>query len=102
MPGSAKRMEHRGAAVPELKEPKLYAVILHNDDFTTMDFVVEMLIIVFQKTPQDAAVVMTNVHNEGEGIAGVYPFDIAVTKRLLAEKMAEDKNFPLKLSIRDN
>jgi len=95
-------MEERGnTSLPELKEPNLYAVVLHNDNYTTMDFVVAILMRVFQKPAEEAAAIMTNVHINGEGVAGIYPFDIAVTKRLLAERMAEEKNFPLKVSIRE-
>lgn len=95
------RKEIRGGTglAPEVAEPKLYAVILHNDDYTTMDFVVAVLTRVFQKTPQDAAEIMMRVHNQGDGVAGIYPFDIAVTKKLLAERMAEEKNFPLRISV---
>ncbi|MCL2702428.1 MAG: ATP-dependent Clp protease adaptor ClpS [Defluviitaleaceae bacterium] len=100
MPGETRRIEERGNAfMPELREPNLYAVVLHNDDYTTMDFVVAVLMRVFQKQAEEAARIMTDVHINGEGVAGVYPFDIAVTKRLLAERMAEEKNFPLRVSV---
>ncbi|MDR1704274.1 MAG: ATP-dependent Clp protease adaptor ClpS [Clostridiales bacterium] len=91
-------VKENGAA-PEIAQPKLYAVILHNDDYTTMDFVVSVLMRVFHKSPEDAAAIMMNVHNAGEGIAGVYPFDVAVTKKLLAERMAEERNYPLRVSV---
>ena len=94
-----KTEERGGAYAPELKEPSLYAVVMHNDDYTTMDFVVAVLMRVFQKSAEEAAQIMTSVHNTGNGVAGVYPFDIAVTKRLLAERMAEERNYPLRLSV---
>ncbi|HCL57308.1 MAG TPA: hypothetical protein DHW82_09920, partial [Spirochaetia bacterium] len=64
----------------KFEEPKLYQVILHNDDYTTMEFVIEVLIRVFQKSFSEAEVLMRDVHIKGKGIAGVYPFDIAATK----------------------
>ena len=85
----------------EVKEPKLYAVLLHNDDYTTMDFVVDLLMRVFGKNAQDAADVMMNVHNQGRGVAGIYPYDIAMTKRILAESMAAERDFPLRLTVEE-
>lgn len=84
----------------KLKKPNMYAVIMHNDSYTTMDFVIEILINIFHKPLPQAHSLMMQVHNEGEGIAGVYPYDIAVSKRLQAEKYAEESGFPLKLSVR--
>lgn len=92
------RKGETGAAV-EHKTPRLYAVILHNDDFTAMDFVVMLLMKVFHKDAKEAAAIMLSVHEKGEGTAGIYPFDIAVTKKLMSEKMAEEKGFPLRLSL---
>jgi len=84
-----------------LKEPNMYAVIIHNDDTTTMDFVVEVLVNVFQKSPPEAAALMMDVHEKGSGIAGVYIFDIACTKKFQADRMASEQGFPLKLTIRE-
>jgi len=84
-----------------LKEPSMYAVILHNDDITTMDFVVEVLVEIFHKTPPEAAALMMDVHEAGSGLAGVYVFDIACTKKFQADRLAAEKGFPLKLTIRE-
>jgi len=85
----------------DIQMPNMYAVLIHNDDVTTMDFVVEVLVQIFQKAPQEAAALMMDVHEKGSGIAGVYVFDIAATKKGQADKMASDKGFPLKLTIRE-
>ena len=84
-----------------LKKPNDYAVIFWNDDFTTMEFVVHVLTKVFHKKPQDAAAIMMEVHESGQGIAGVYTYDIAVSKKARTDAMSAEKNFPLKLTIRE-
>ena len=87
--------------VDEIREPSLYAVIFHNDEVTTMDFVVELLERVFHKQPAEAAALMMDVHEKGSGIAGVYTFDVAVTKKSQADRLSAEKGFPLKLSVRE-
>jgi len=82
-----------------VKTPKMYAVILLNDDVTTMDFVVDLLIKVFHKSTVEASAVMMQVHENGQGIAGVYTYDIAVTKKIQSDRMASEQGFPLKLTI---
>jgi len=84
-----------------LQKPSLYAVILHNDDITTMDFVVQILVEIFHKQPADAAALMLDVHENGQAIAGVYVFDIAATKKSQADRIASQNGFPLKLTIRE-
>lgn len=79
-----------------VKQPKLYKVILLNDDYTTMDFVVEILISIFHKTAAESTKIMLDVHHKGKGIVGVYTYDIASTKIYQVEKKAKEKNFPLK------
>jgi len=83
----------------KVKTPRLYAVMMHNDDFTTMDFVVDVLVKVFHKTNEEAAGVMMQVHEQGKGIAGIYTYDIAVTKKVHADQMAAEKGFPLRLTV---
>ena len=83
----------------ELKKPTLYAVIMHNDDYTTMQFVVEVLIKIFNKSSVEASELMMKIHTAGNARIGIYPYDIAVTKKLLADKMAEKMEFPLKITI---
>ncbi|PIF02917.1 MAG: ATP-dependent Clp protease adapter ClpS [Desulfococcus sp.] len=85
----------------EIKEPPMYRVLLHNDDYTTMEFVVEILMMVFHKTPEDATRIMFNVHKNGIGVCGVYTYDIAVTKVITVERLARDKEFPLKCSMEE-
>ena len=82
-----------------LRPPHQYAVIIHNDEITSMDFVVEVLCKVFHKTPVEASTLMMAVHKEGQGVAGVYTYDIAVTKKYQAERSAADKGFPLRLTL---
>jgi len=79
--------------------PRMFKVIMHNDNITEMDFVVEVLMDVFQK-PRDAAVAtMLDIHNKGTGIAGVYTYDIAVSKKIQTDRMASSRGFPLRLSL---
>lgn len=78
-----------------LKKPKLYKVILLNDDFTTTSFVVEVLMIVFHKDIDEATKIMLDVHKKGKGIVGIYTYDIALTKIAQVEDMAEKHGFPL-------
>jgi len=81
------------------KIPRMYAVTLYNDDITTMDFVVEILVKVFHKTTADASGIMIQVHEMGKGVAGIYTYDIAVTKKMQADRMATEKGFPLRLAV---
>ncbi len=80
----------------QLKEPDMYRVILHNDHYTTMDFVIEVLIKVFHKNIEDATKIMLDVHKKGKGMVGVYTYDIAKTKVSLINQMSKSKEFPLK------
>ena len=86
----------------EIKKPKLYKVILHNDDYTTMDFVVEILVTVFNKPIPEATKIMLDVHKKGKGIVGVYTYDIALTKATLTEAIARERQYPLKVSIEED
>ncbi len=81
------------------KRPKRWKVLLHNDDFTSMDFVVHVLMKHFHKSPPEATLVMLQVHHKGVGIAGIYPKDAAETK--VAEVMAEarENGMPLLLTL---
>lgn len=82
-----------------LKEPRLYKVIIHNDDFTTMDFVVEVLKTVFYYSNEKAESLMLQVHNANKAIVGIYIYDIAVSKANKAINMAREKDFPLRLTV---
>ena len=79
----------------KLKKPPLYRVLLHNDDFTTMEFVVEVLVQVFGKSEADAFRVMWAVHTQGVGVAGVYTYEIAEMKIEKVTQMARAREFPL-------
>jgi len=85
----------------ELQEPKMYRVILHNDHYTTMDFVVEVLIKVFHKPADEAVKIMLNVHRKGIGVCGIYTYDIASTKVSHVQHMARMMEFPLKCSLEE-
>ena len=80
----------------DLKERSLYKVVLHNDNYTTRDFVVEILRLIFHKDPIEAAEIMMEVHKKGKGVAGVFPFDIATTKIARVHAVAREKKYPLK------
>jgi ATP-dependent Clp protease adaptor protein ClpS len=79
----------------KLQEPRDWAVILLNDDFTTMDFVVAILMEVFHKPEEEAWDTMMKVHKEGKGLAGVYAYDIALTKQKQVHDLAQKNEFPL-------
>jgi ATP-dependent Clp protease adaptor protein ClpS len=85
----------------KIKKPKHYTVVMHNDDFTTMEFVVNVLINIFNKKTEEANKIMLDVHKKGKGIAGIYPYDIAVTKVSIAMTSAEAEGFPFKLTIEE-
>ena len=79
----------------EVKEPDMFRVLLHNDHYTTMDFVVEVLRVVFHKPLLEATKIMFDVHRKGVGIVGTFTLDIAQTKTQQVLKMAEERQFPL-------
>ena len=72
----------------KLKRPSLYKVLLHNDDYTTKEFVVQVLEYVFHKEYSEAVQIMLHVHQKGIGVAGVYPYGVAETKVALVEDLA--------------
>ncbi|HEV7902929.1 MAG TPA: ATP-dependent Clp protease adapter ClpS [Pyrinomonadaceae bacterium] len=85
-----------------LKRPPLYQVVLHNDDFTTMEFVVYVLQNVFQRSEPDAFRIMLQVHLEGVGVAGVYTYEIAEMKVSKATELARANEFPLLCTIEES
>lgn len=85
--------------VTKQDEPTLYKVVLLNDDYSTMDFVIHVLESVFQKSPAEAYRIMMQVHLQGKGLAGVYPWDIAETKVDTVTSMAKAAGFPLRAVI---
>lgn len=83
----------------ETREPRMYRVLLHNDDYTTMEFVVEILMFVFSKSAESAAKIMMNVHQKGVGICGVYTHEIAETKVDTVHNLARESGYPLRCSM---
>jgi ATP-dependent Clp protease adaptor protein ClpS len=83
----------------DTREPKQYEVLLLNDDYSTMEFVIEVLETVFQKSPAEAYRVMMHVHVRGQGLAGVYPWEVAETKVTQVRDMARAAGFPLRAAI---
>ena len=83
----------------DIDEPSRYKVLLHNDDYTTMEFVVEILMLVFKKSPEDAVRIMLNVHHKGIGICGVYTFEVSETKVNTVHTLARQYGFPLKCTM---
>lgn len=97
---SAQSDEGGGIAVetakPKLAEPGKWAVYIHNDDYSTFDFVVEVLQRFFRKTSQEAAEITVRVHHEGKGLAGVFSHEIAETKVAQVEDLARERGYPLR------
>jgi len=98
--------DQTGGAVKERvetkkQEPTLYKVVLLNDDYTTMEFVIRVLETVFQKSPAEAYRIMMHVHLNGRGIAGVFPWEVAETKVETVTSMAQHAEFPLRAAIEE-
>ena len=79
----------------DVDEPSMYKVFLHNDDYTTMEFVVEVLMTIFNKSLEEATTIMLKVHREGIGLCGVYTFEVAETKVDAVGYLAREEGFPL-------
>lgn len=95
--------QNEGAVITARKsrvaEPPMYKVLLHNDDYTSMDFVVMILEVVFHKERSEAARIMMNVHRQGVGVAGIFTRDVAETKVAVVHELALKSEFPLKCSL---
>ena len=87
---------------PRPKEPRRYAVLLHNDDYTTMDFVIEVLQKFFKKTSDEAFQITMKVHHEGRGLAGIFTHEIAETKVAQVEEYARSHGYPLRASLEES
>jgi ATP-dependent Clp protease adaptor protein ClpS len=85
-----------------LEKPPLYKVLIHNDDYTTMEFVVFVLQKVFQHEEAEAVRIMLQVHVQGKGVAGVYTYEIAETKVAEVEALAHAREFPLLCTVEEN
>ncbi len=86
----------------KLKKPPLFKVILHNDDYTTMEFVVFVLKHIFNKSEEEANRVMMNVHQQGIGVAGVYTYEIAEAKVEKVTDLAQTREFPLLCTMEED
>jgi ATP-dependent Clp protease adaptor protein ClpS len=99
---STERQRQEGLAVkdkPKTKKPPLFRVLLHNDDYTTKEFVVMVLQAIFHRSEVDANRIMLHVHNNGVGVAGVYTFEVAETKVAKTMQLARRFEYPLQLSM---
>ncbi len=85
----------------EVQTPSLFKVLMHNDDYTTMEFVVEVLQDVFHKNWSDAEQIMLTIHYQGVGHCGTYPFAVAEIKAELARRKAREAGFPLRCSLEE-
>jgi ATP-dependent Clp protease adaptor protein ClpS len=86
----------------ELHEPQMFKVLLHNDDYTSMDFVVEVLMGIFHKTHAQAEQIMLQIHEKDKAICGVYSFEIAQTKVQQVKQRAKQNEFPLLATIEED
>jgi len=100
---SIERPDNQEGLVEKIKEkitePPMYKVLLHNDDYTTKAFVVEILTAVFNKSVEEATRLMWLVHRNGIGVCGVYPYEVAETKVNLVKRVARENGFPLKATM---
>jgi len=106
MAGKAGDQDQTGGAVRErveeqTKEPTLYNVVLLNDDYTPMQFVIDVLETLFQRSPSEAYRVMMQVHLNGRGVAGVYPWEVAETKVDSLVALAREAGHPLQATIEE-
>jgi ATP-dependent Clp protease adaptor protein ClpS len=104
-PVSDPQQDRRGEVLEKTRRkadhPRQHRVVLHNDDYTTMDFVVEVLETVFNRSPAEAYRVMMHVHTRGSDTAGIYPYEIAETKVSLVHEMAREAGYPLRASLEE-
>ncbi|MGL5046892.1 MAG: ATP-dependent Clp protease adapter ClpS [Shewanella sp.] len=95
--GNIERVEERVEL--ELMPPSMYKVVLNNDDYTPMDFVIEVLQVFFRKNEQEATDIMLTIHHQGKGICGIFPFGIAETKVIQVNQFARQNQHPLLCSL---
>ena len=97
--GTGTITRHKTKTERKLQKPPRYKVLLHNDDYTTREFVVEVLKVVFHRPEPEAVQIMLHVHNSGVGVAGVYTLEVAEMKVRTVETLARQREYPLMLSI---
>lgn len=85
----------------DVREPRRFRVLLHNDNYTTMEFVVRVLMFVFNKTESEANAIMLRVHNNGVGVCGVYTAEVAETKVTLVTQLAREAGYPLRCTMEE-
>ena len=98
--GTPEFQEHTDEST-DLAEPRQFRVLLHNDDYTTMDFVVEVLESVFNKNAPEATSIMLNVHKQGIGVCGIFTAEVAETKVAIVHHLARQRSFPLRCSMEE-
>jgi ATP-dependent Clp protease adaptor protein ClpS len=103
MTDSIRQDEYESGTVlsEELQEPRKFRVLLHNDDYTTMEFVVHVLKAVFNKSDADATQIMLSVHKNGTGLCGVYTAEMAETKVVAVRQLARENGYPLKCTMEE-
>lgn len=97
MPKEQSRLRERQDT--QLREPRRYKVIIHNDDFTTMEFVVMILMKVFFLSEEKANALMLQVHHSEQAVAGIYTYDVAMSKVRKATNLARENGYPLRLTV---
>ncbi len=85
----------------EIKEPRLYKVLLLNDDYSSMDFVIKVLMQIFHHSFEKATEIMLSVHEKGKGLCGIYTYEIAETKVVHVRRMAKEEKFPLRVVMEE-
>lgn len=93
--------ETREKSKISIQEPKHYKVVMHNDDFTSMEFVVDILISIFHKGELEAEQLMLTVHERGRAKVGAYPYDIAMTRVCAASERAKEEGFPFRMTVEE-
>lgn len=96
------KIEHQNESELSIREPKRYNVYLLNDDYTSMDFVIDILMRIFRKNYSDAYTIMMQVHQKGRGLCGSYPYEVAETKVQQVNSLARESGFPLKAMMEES
>ena len=96
------KIEHELEFELQLEEPRMFKVLLHNDDYTSMDFVVEVLTTIFHKSYVEAERIMLHIHETGKAVCGIYSFEIAQTKAHQVKQKAKQNEFPLLATIEED
>ena len=99
--GSAADSRLKPKVARQLRRPPMYRVLMLNDDYTTMEFVVGVLERIFRKSPVEANAIMLQIHHQGQGLCGVYPLEIAETKVCRVHEQAREAGFPLRCSLEE-